>query len=59
MISGIPQLIKIYFNDSPSDLQTDCLISADDLKLWLVVSKVDDADLLQTTLDQLHCWLME
>ncbi|CAH8557096.1 unnamed protein product [Dicrocoelium dendriticum] len=32
---------------------------ADNLKLWLEVSKLDDADLLQRTLDRLHCWSVE
>ncbi|CAH8549860.1 unnamed protein product [Dicrocoelium dendriticum] len=63
MYSGVPQgsvlgpeLFKIYINDLPSILQTDCLIYADDLKLWSEVSSLEDADRLQETLDLLHSW---
>ncbi|CAI2736936.1 unnamed protein product, partial [Dicrocoelium dendriticum] len=63
MTSGVPQgsvlgpaLFTIFINDLPSILQTDCLIYADDLKLWMEVSSLEDADRLQTTLDLLHDW---
>ncbi|CAI2737970.1 unnamed protein product, partial [Dicrocoelium dendriticum] len=63
MTSGIPQgsvlgpeLFKLYINDLPTALQTDCLIYADDLKLWSTVSSIEDVDRLQGALDQLHEW---
>lgn len=63
MTSGVPQgsvlgpeLFKIFINDLPSELQLDCLIYADDLKLWMEVSCLEDADRLQTSLDMLHEW---
>ncbi|CAH8492055.1 unnamed protein product [Dicrocoelium dendriticum] len=66
MTSGVPQgsvlgpeLFNIFINDLPSELQTDCLIYADDLKLWIEVSSLEDADILQATLDQLHDWSLK
>ncbi|CAI2737749.1 unnamed protein product [Dicrocoelium dendriticum] len=63
MTSGVPQgsvlgpeLFKIFINDLPEVLQIDCLIYADDLKLWSEVSRLEDADRLQLTLDLLHDW---
>ncbi|CAH8575535.1 unnamed protein product [Dicrocoelium dendriticum] len=63
MTSGVPQgsvlgpvLFNIFINDLPSTLQADCLIYADDLKLWMEVSSMEDADRLQSTLDLLHDW---
>ncbi|CAI2737748.1 unnamed protein product, partial [Dicrocoelium dendriticum] len=63
MTSGIPQgsvlgpeLFKLYINDLKTALQTDCLIYADDLKLWSKASSIEDADSLQGAVDQLHEW---
>ncbi|CAH8481278.1 unnamed protein product [Dicrocoelium dendriticum] len=51
-----PVLFNVFINDLPSTLQADCLIYADDLKLWTEVSSLEDADRLQTMLDLLHDW---
>ena len=63
MSSGVPQgsvlgpeLFKFFINDLPDILKVDCLIYADDLKLWHSVSSVEDADHLQAVLDVLHQW---
>ena len=61
--SGVPQgsvlgpvLFKLFVNDLPSELGVSCLLYADDLKLWMVIRNVDDADSLQEKLDILHSW---
>ncbi|CAH8458231.1 unnamed protein product [Dicrocoelium dendriticum] len=66
MTSGVPQgsvlgpeLFNIFINDLPSELQSDCLIYADDLKIWKEVSSLEDADRLQETLDLLHTWSIQ
>jgi hypothetical protein len=63
MTSGVPQgsvlgpeLFKIYINDLPEALAADCLLYADDIKLWGAVSTVEEADLLQSSLDSLFEW---
>ncbi|CAH8511872.1 unnamed protein product [Dicrocoelium dendriticum] len=66
MSSGVPQgsvlgpeLFKFFINDLPSTLRTECLIYADDLKLWMEVTSAEDADRLQNTLDRLHDWSLK
>lgn len=51
-----PDLFKLYINGLPTTLQTEYLIYADDLKLWLEVSDVHTTDKLQAKLDLLHEW---
>jgi hypothetical protein len=54
-----PELFKLYVNDLPSVLQTNCLMYADDVKLWTAVMSVEDADRLQESLDQLFQWSLD
>ena len=37
-------------------MHADCLLYADDLKLWGAVSTVEEADLQQSSLDSLFEW---
>ena len=62
-VSGVPQgsvlgpgLFKIYINDLPETVQTDCLLYANDVNLWAAVNSTEDADRLQMSLDQVTCW---
>ena len=64
--SGVPQgsvlgpiLFNIYVNDLPQRISADCLLYADDLKLWLRVNDDTDVDNLQTALDCLDHWSKE
>ena len=63
MLSGVPQgsvlgpqLFLLYINDLPSALGLNCLLFADDVKIWAPVCSTDDADYLQSSLDRLHQW---
>ena len=51
-----PELFKAFINDLPDTLGVDCLLYADDLKLWGTLSNVEEADHLQSALDALHAW---
>jgi ribonuclease P/MRP protein subunit RPP40 len=51
-----PELFKVYVNDLPQHLATRCLLYADDLKLWKVVTSDEEADQVQYALDRLHAW---
>jgi hypothetical protein len=51
-----PELFSLFVSDLPSHLRADCLLYADDLKLWMVVSSVEEADELQLVLDRLFDW---
>ena len=62
-ISGVPQgsvlgpfLFKAFVNDLPSELSTDCLLFADDLKIWAKLSAPEDHGLLQHGLNKLMEW---
>lgn len=66
VLSGVPQgsvlgpeLFKMYINDLPSELQADCLLYADDVKMWAAVCSTEDADQLQSSLDRLHQWSLD
>ncbi|CAI2738311.1 unnamed protein product [Dicrocoelium dendriticum] len=54
-----PELFKVYINDLPSILQTDCLFYADDLKIWMEVPTPEADDRLQEKLDLFHSWSSE
>ena len=51
-----PSLFLAFINDIPERLKLNCLLYADDLKLFRAVTDVRDGELLQNDLDQLHSW---
>ena len=51
-----PSLFLAFINDIPERLKSNCLLYADDLKLFRAVTDVRDGELLQNDLDQLHSW---
>ena len=51
-----PELFKVYINDLPAVLGANCLLYADDLKLWAPVSSLEEVNMLQSLLDTLHDW---
>ncbi|MBM6549348.1 RNA-directed DNA polymerase, partial [Streptococcus dysgalactiae] len=64
--SGVPQgsvlgplLFLVYINDLPEQLNSPCLIYADDIKLWRTIRSGEDRAALQTDLDQLMEWTTE
>ena len=54
-----PELFKLFVNDLPSTVHSECLLYADDLKVWSPVSSLDDAESLQHSLDVLHQWSLD
>ena len=54
-----PELFKIYVNDIPSTIHTECLLYADDLKLWAPIASHQDAESFQHSLDSLSAWTNE
>ena len=54
-----PELFKIYVNDLPAFLQAECLMYADDLKIWARVSSMDEALGLQRSLESLYRWSLD
>lgn len=51
-----PSLFKIYVNDLPAQLSSDCLLFADDLKLWASVTTSEEYGELQDDLERLSRW---
>ena len=51
-----PELFSLYINDLPEALGSDCLLYADDLKLWGPVSCLGEANNFKSTLDALYAW---
>ena len=51
-----PELFKIYVNDIPSTIHSECLLYADDLKLWAPITSLQDAQSFQSSLDSLFTW---
>ena len=51
-----PSLFLAFINDIPERLKSNCLLYADDLKLFRAVTDVRDGELVQNDLDQLHSW---
>jgi hypothetical protein len=61
--SGVPQgsvlgptLFKIFVNDLPNEVGLECLLYADDLKLWISATSDATVEVLQSALDALHLW---
>ena len=61
--SGVPEgsllaplAFALYINDLPQNLSSDCLLYADDQKLYRKIKTPSDARLLQEDLDRLQEW---
>lgn len=66
VVSGVPQgsvlgplLFLVHVNDLPTVFESQCLLYADDLKLWRNVASEDDRRVLQEDIDRLVRWSME
>lgn len=64
--SGVPQgsvlgplLFTLFINDIVENLTVRCLLYADDLKLFSIISSRDDCRLLQQNLDLVNDWCIE
>ena len=51
-----PLLFVLFANDLPDKIKTNCLMFADDLKLFHQIRSVEDAETLQADLDYLARW---
>ena len=51
-----PLFFALYINDLPGAVHADCVMFADDVKLYRRVDQSKDTALLQADLDRLHCW---
>ena len=63
MKSGIPQgsvlgplLFSVFVNDLPTTLQSDCLLFADNCKIFCPLVDDDSIDQLQNDLNRLQSW---
>lgn len=51
-----PLFFALYINDLPRHISTNCLLYADDVKLYHRIASVSDAELLLADLDRLVQW---
>ena len=63
VVSGVPEgsvlgpsLFLAFINHIPELLRSNCLLYADDLKVFRTVTDVRDSELLQNDLNRLHSW---
>ena len=63
VLSGTPEggllsslLFVMYINDLPDSVKTDCVMFADDVKLYTRIGSAADCDFLQRQLDNLQRW---
>ncbi|CAH8490734.1 unnamed protein product [Dicrocoelium dendriticum] len=54
-----PRLFLVFINDLASVLSSNCLLFADDLKVWRTIAAVDDHTFLQEDLDEAYTWSIE
>ena len=54
-----PILFLIYINDLPDSTKSKVRLFADDTAIYLAVSSLQDAQILQQNLDHLNKWELE